>query len=163
MATSDAFDQYTQDGAHRFDLLAERQRIAGQYTTDVPKTTLGDYSYEAPGKRPPVQPRSVHWWLSSPGAPPAGESLGTPLGGRGRPYQVDVDQPPGQAPGPPERPQPEEGRTLGSGRDFDDGDAPPITGGSGGWPVQGPRVPRPSGLGGGVVLPIPDPIRNPYR
>lgn len=43
----------------------------------------------------------------------------------------------------------------GSGRDFNDGDAPPTIGSSGGSPVRAPVTPTPSGWSGSSALELP--------
>jgi hypothetical protein len=124
------------------DFTEIQRRTKGQYTTDVARTTLGDYSWEAPGKRPPATPRSSSW------AGPGGGVSGGEVGGGGepsRPVQVHVHQHPA-----PEFP--------GSGRDYNDDEVDPIIGSqghNGGSPVLGgPSGPRPS-MNGSTAVPEP--------
>jgi hypothetical protein len=151
---SDVYDQYATQPALR-DALAEKQRIMSQYTASEPSFTPPPTPYDWGSKRPLAQPHPIHFWLSGAGAPPAGESLGSRLGGRGRRYSVDIEEPSEQAQQPEQEQQPHS-PDYGSGRDFDDSPTPPINGSSGGAPVLGRPGPRPGGFSGGAAVPEPE-------
>jgi len=94
----------------------------GQYSEDRPKVTLSDYSWTAPGKLPLAQPRSFDFWHQGGGVPGGGGSGA----GEGPSAPVHVRHEHNYYP------------EYGSGRDFNDEEAPPIGGSSGGSPVTGP-------------------------
>jgi len=98
----------------------------GQYSEDRPKTTLGDYSWQAPGKLPLAQPRSFDFWHHSGGLPGGGGGGA----GEGQGAAVHVRHEHNYYP------------EYGSGRDFNDEEAPQIGGSSGGDPVLGPWKPN---------------------
>jgi hypothetical protein len=142
------------------------RRIKAQYTTSPQGvTTLGDYSWSAPGARPWASaagggggtPGGAGINISVSGGGGAGESQG---GGR-RPVKLDVkDLFPEEAPplGPPPPPIPEDSPFRvrgGSTRDFNDEPIRPITGSFGGTPVVGGPRPKPGGLSGGGVAEEP--------
>jgi hypothetical protein len=125
------------------DFMESVRRTKAQYTTNAPKTTVGDYSWQAPGKLPLAQAHRASF-------PAPGGGVASPDGGGG---------------GEPGRPVQQHHTTHvhehyypGSGRDFDDGEAPPIvgsSGGAGGSPiVQTPSGPKPS-MNGASELPVP--------
>jgi hypothetical protein len=144
MAGSDRFSQYAQ-GGQAVDPLEQAQRAKSQYTSDQPTTTLGDYSWQAPGKRPPAQARPAHFFLSGSGvAPSAGESVST---APQRPLRLKLDR-------AIEWPGEDEGG-------YQEGQAPPAppSGGApqGGAPLPSPSTPSAPTPGWGRAIPGVDP------
>jgi hypothetical protein len=87
----DRFQQYAEAGGYPSPEEIKR-RIASQYTLDTPKITTGDYSYEAPGRRPPATPRHPAWAPPSEGVHTTGGGAApTPLAPRQRP-RVDFTE-----------------------------------------------------------------------
>jgi len=93
MARSDAFDQYA-DQPGPTDPLEQIRRTQSQYSPDAPTFTPPPTPYDWGSKRPLAQPRRFSWAASGGGVPSAGESLGSRIGGRGRRYQVEFQEPP---------------------------------------------------------------------
>jgi hypothetical protein len=105
----DRFGQYAESGA-AYDPVAEMRRTKSQYSGDEPKYSGPPpaYQWQEPShRRSTAAGRALHFWYGGGGAPSAGESLGTPIGGGGRRrYQLDIEEPPGEEPGTPEQPEP---------------------------------------------------------
>ena len=177
-----ASDQYAQQPSAK-DPLAEARRAKQQYSTDVPKTTLGDYSFKALRHAPAHQAvRHIPFPYPGPGTSSGGLSGGGGGGGGPKPAKKPLEHAkagirhllPEQT--PPLHPHQERhesefkrkwGRRepgghspWGRGRDFDDQPIDPLSGASGGVPVWG--GPKPGGLSGGAAaMPEPKPQAQP--
>jgi hypothetical protein len=170
MARSDAFQQYAQGEKEKADPLAEIARAKAQYTTDQPRTTLGDYSFKAPRHPAHQAVRHIPFPYPQPRAVPADGGSGAGDAGAAKPARkrgkVDVlDIFPSEA--PPLHPdqaeherRAEENWGRGSGRDFNDQPIDGIGGSASGRPVLRPG-PRPGGLSGSAAVPIPEPEPEP--
>jgi hypothetical protein len=128
----------------KFDPLAVMARIKGQYTTSPQGvTTLGDYSWAAPGYRPPTPARSVTTPMAPSGG--GGGGGGAPTGDQGafaKAFMAEHKQRMSQQArqmrdaGKPYR-DPSYTPPYGSGRDYDDSEAGSAAGIVGGEPVGG--------------------------